>query len=69
MKQEDLNKLGVSTDIRTACGALGISPSSGYALAKADKFPCRVIRVGSRYVVPTAGLRELLGMGETAGAA
>ncbi|OZE81921.1 hypothetical protein CH304_12785 [Rhodococcus sp. 15-649-1-2] len=69
MTPEEFDALPISIGIPVACDVLDISTSSGYALAKAGKFPCRVIRVGSRYVVPTAGLRELLGMGETAGAA
>lgn len=64
MTPEEIDALGVSTDLQTACRAIGISKSSGYAAAKAGRFPCRVIRVGSRYIVPTAGLRELLGISE-----
>ena len=64
MTPEDLDALGVSTDLQTANRALGISNSSGYAAAKAGKYPCRVIKVGSRYVVPTAGLRALLGVAD-----
>ena len=64
MTPEEIDALGVSTDLQTACRAIGISKSSGYAAAKSGKFPCRVIRVGSRYIVPTSGLRELLGIAE-----
>ena len=59
MSPDELLALGASTDIPTSCRALGISPSSGYAQAKKGEFP---IRVGSRYVVPTAGLLDLLGI-------
>lgn len=62
MDSNELEKLGVSTDLPTACRALGISKSSGYNLANRGEFPCRVIRIGGRYVVPTAGLKELLGI-------
>ncbi|MCC8929745.1 DNA-binding protein [Rhodococcus sp. I2R] len=62
MSPDELLALGASTDIPTSCRALGISPSSGYAQAKKGEFPVRVIRVGSRYVVPTAGLLDLLGI-------
>ncbi|MBB0969752.1 DNA-binding protein [Dietzia aerolata] len=68
MTPEEIDALGVSTDLQTACRAIGISKSSGYAAAKAGTFPCRVVRIGSRYVVPTAGLRELLGMTDVAAA-
>lgn len=66
MKQNELDALGVSTDLQTAARALGISKSSAYALASRDEFPTRVIRVGSRYVVPTAELRAILGIGDAA---
>lgn len=69
MNETEISALGVSTDIQTACAALGISKSAGYLAVREGRFPCRVIAVGSRYVVPTAGLREILGMSETAGAA
>lgn len=69
MNETEVEALGVSTDIQTACAALGLSKSAGYLAVREGRFPCRVIRVGSRYIVPTAGLRELLGMGETAGVA
>ncbi len=62
MTPQDVLALGVSTDIPIACKIMGISPSSGYALAKKGEFPVRVVKVGSRYVVPTVGLLELLGI-------
>jgi hypothetical protein len=66
MRTEEIDALGVSCDLRTAARALGISKSSAYELAKRDEFPVRVIRIGSRYVVPTADLRALLGLGDAA---
>ncbi|MBB0990930.1 helix-turn-helix domain-containing protein [Dietzia sp. SLG510A3-30A2] len=62
MTPDELDQLGVSTDLVTAARALGISKSSAYAAARAGTFPCRIVRVGSRYVVPTAGLRDVLGL-------
>lgn len=62
MTTDELLALGASTDIQTACRALGISKSSGYALARSGDFPCRVIVIGARYVVPTIGLLDLLGI-------
>ena len=35
MTPEEIDALGVSTDLQTACRAIGISKSSGYAAAKA----------------------------------
>lgn len=69
MTEQELAELGVSTDLTTAASALGISKSSAYTSAAKGTFPCPVIRVGSRYVVPTAGLKAVLGLSETAGAA
>lgn len=62
MTPQELDALGVSTDLRTAARALGLSVSGAYQLAQKGEFPCRVIRAGSRYIVPTVGLRELLGL-------
>ena len=62
MKPDQIDELGVSTDLVTAAAAFGISKSSAYTAAAKGTFPCAVIRVGSRYVVPTAGLRKALGM-------
>lgn len=45
-----------------AAALLGISRSTAYHAAAADKFPVPVIRVGSRYVVPTKPLLDLLGL-------
>lgn len=64
MTPEEIDALGVTTDVPTACRAIGISKSKGYQAVKDGTFPVRVIKVGSRYLVPTAGLRELLGMAE-----
>lgn len=58
--REQLDQLGVATDLQTAADALGISKAAAYKLAAADEFPIRVIRLGTRYSVPTAGLREVL---------
>lgn len=69
MQPNELDALGVSTDLTTAAHALGISKSTAYASVSAGTFPVRVIRVGSRYVVPTADLRAVLGLGSPQDAA
>lgn len=56
----DLNRLSIS--LPEAGKALGIGQSSTYASVKAGTFPVPVIKIGGRYVVPTAPLRELLGL-------
>lgn len=56
----DLDALGVSTDLRTAARAFGIGKTMAYRLAASGEFPCKVTRIGSRWVVPTAALRAAL---------
>ncbi len=51
-----------SVDLMTAALALGMGRTKAYGLARRDEFPCRVIRIGETYRVPTAGLLELLGV-------
>jgi hypothetical protein len=58
--------LPASTDIVTAGRALGISREASYDRAQDGTFPCSVLRVGHRWVVPTAGLRRVLGLDEAA---
>ncbi len=43
-----------------AAELLGISRDHAYQLVRRDEFPCRVIRLGRRVVVPTAELDRLL---------
>ena len=49
-------------DVTTAARALGLGRSTAYDLARRDEFPCRVLRIGSSYRVPTADLLRLLGI-------
>lgn len=69
LTREELDRLGVSTDVVTAGRAFGFHRDHAYDLAKRGEFPCPVIRAGRRYVVPTAGLRRALGIEDTATAA
>ncbi len=61
VRLEDLQTLPPTLDIETAAAVLGIGPTLAYQLAKQDRSPCRVLRVGRRYLIPTAGLIRLLG--------
>jgi hypothetical protein len=58
----DLSSLGPTLDIPTAARLLGCGRSLAYELAKRDQFPCRVLRLGRRYVVPTVDLLRALGL-------
>ena len=49
-------------DLMSAACGLGLGRTKAYELAKHDQFPCRVIRIGDTYRVPTSGLLELLGV-------
>ena len=55
-------RASATVDLMTAARALGLGRTKAYELAKQDRFPCRVIRIGDTYRVPTAGLLELLGV-------
>ncbi|MBL7257234.1 helix-turn-helix domain-containing protein [Paractinoplanes lichenicola] len=58
---EDLEALGVTTDVVTAGRFLGISRNTAYRLARRGEFPLPLIRVGAQYRVPTAALIAALG--------
>ncbi|GLZ37847.1 helix-turn-helix domain-containing protein [Actinokineospora sp. NBRC 105648] len=65
----DLAALPVTVDLMTAARTLGIGRTTAYAMARAEEFPCPLIRVGGSYRVPTAGLLRLLGLEPARGAA
>lgn len=56
----EVRKWPATVSVRRACTALGISGTHGYALARRDEFPCRVIRAGGRVRVVTASLIAVL---------
>jgi hypothetical protein len=58
----ELQQLPATVDLLTAAKALGLGRTKAYELAKKGEFPCRVIRVGASYLVPTAELFKLLGV-------
>ena len=58
----ELLALPVTVDIPTAARALGLGRSTAYELARRGKFPCRILRAGSCYRVPTADLLQVLGI-------
>jgi hypothetical protein len=55
-------RASATVDLMTAARALGLGRTKAYELARREQFPCRVIRIGETYRVPTAGLLELLGL-------
>jgi excisionase family DNA binding protein len=62
MTRAELLALPITVDIGTAARALGIGRSTGYELARRGQFPCRVLRVGGSYRIPTADLLHVLGI-------
>jgi excisionase family DNA binding protein len=62
MTLAELLALPLMIDVGTAARALGLSRSTGYELARRGEFPCRVLRVGCSYRVPTAELLRVLGI-------
>ena len=48
-----------TVDLMTAAPA---GPHQGHDLARRQRFPCPVLRIGDTYRVPTASLLELLGL-------
>lgn len=61
----DLLEFPPTVDLLTAARVLGIGRTTAYALVRSGRFPCRVIRVGSTYRVPTAELHRLVGLTPT----
>jgi excisionase family DNA binding protein len=54
--------LPLSVDLRTAARALGVCSQTAYRLIHRGSFPCRVIRLGHQYRIPTASLMRALGV-------
>jgi Helix-turn-helix domain len=46
----------------SAARSLGIGRTKAYQLARTGEFPCRIIRVGTGYLVPPAELLKVLGV-------
>ncbi len=51
---DQLRALPSVVTLTTAARALGIGRTKAYQLAQREQFPCRIIRVGRAYHVPTA---------------
>ncbi len=57
-----LYELPPTVDIRTAARLIGLGRTKAYQLARNGEFPCRILRYGTHYRVPTAELLNLLGL-------
>jgi hypothetical protein len=58
----ELRALPPTVDLVTAARALGCGRTLAYTLAQEGRFPCRLLRLGNRYLVPTADLLRVLGV-------
>ena len=62
MTVAEVQALPAVVDLRTAARALGLGRTLAYQLARRGEFPCRVLRLGGAYRVPTADLLQVLGL-------
>lgn len=58
----EIGELPVVLDVETAGRMLGIGRTAALRLARTGRFPCRTVRVGNLWRVPTAELLALLGI-------
>jgi predicted DNA-binding transcriptional regulator AlpA len=58
----DLNALPPTLAVEAAGHILGCGRSLAYDLVRRGEFPCRVLRVGRLYRIPTADLLDVLGV-------
>lgn len=63
MTPSELLALPPTVDLPTAGRAIGIGRNQAYQLASRGEFPCRVLKLGTRYKVVTSELLELLSVG------
>ncbi|WP_433418542.1 helix-turn-helix domain-containing protein [Microtetraspora malaysiensis] len=61
VRAADLGDLPAVIDVVTAGRLLGFGRTKAYRLAKNGEFPCRVLRIGRSYLVPTREVWALLG--------
>jgi hypothetical protein len=60
--EDRIRALGAVTDLPTAARIFGLGRSLAYDLARTGQFPAPVIRAGTRYRVPIAGILATLGL-------
>jgi len=59
---DELRALPATIDLPTAARALGLGRTKAYELARLGQFPCRILRIGSSYRIPTQDLLRYLGL-------
>lgn len=66
MTVKELRALPAAVDLPTAARALSLGRTNAYAMARQDKFPVPLLRMGSQYRARRADLLALLGVADTA---
>lgn len=66
MTTDEVRDLPAVVDLPTAARALGLGRSAAYELVRIGEWPTPVIRLGRLIRVPSAPIRQLLGIGEPA---
>ncbi|ROO63037.1 hypothetical protein EDC02_5048 [Micromonospora sp. Llam0] len=59
---ERIRALGAVTDVATVGEIFGLSRNSAYELARGNRLPVPVLRIGSRYRVSVAAILTALGV-------
>lgn len=62
MSMEELLALPVTVDVVTAGRAFGLGQEKSYELANAGEFPCRLQKIGKRWLATKADLFASLGL-------
>jgi hypothetical protein len=65
LTQEELLALPAVIDLEMANRALAIGRSTGYSLAKQNRYPAKLLRLGNTYRVVTADLLRILEIGRS----
>ena len=65
MNRAEIDALPAVVDVCTAAKVLGLSRTAAYELIRAGEWPTPVFRLGKLIRIPTAPMRELLGMTPT----
>lgn len=58
----ELLALPAFVSLPTAAEVIGLGRSTAYELARRNEFPCRLVRIGRSYRVPSEELRRLAGV-------
>lgn len=64
--EDDVRRLPVVVDLVTAAAALGIGRTLAYDMVRTGRWPTQVLRLGNRIRVPSAALRDMLGVSTAA---